>query len=227
MSACRNVSASSSATSRRCGHTACNVRRTVLVTLGKPRAPDDLVELLAACHERIRGFLTLAHRLAEALEAPLSDIRATAGHIRRYFAESLPQHIADEDAVVSPHLAGRTPALDAALATMSADHAEHAAAVGRLVALAAAIEHEPRQIAAVADDLATAATALRALLVPHLALEEQTIFPALRALPQVELEALRAAMRERRRNALSAADRHGQVEVTLQQPRSPGAVTES
>jgi iron-sulfur cluster repair protein YtfE (RIC family) len=182
----------------------------MLVTLGRPRPPDDLVELLAACHERIHRFLDLAHRLAGAEGAAEADLATTAGQVRRYFAESLPQHIADEDLVVSPHLAGRTPALDAALAAMSTDHVEHAGAVARLVAVAAALEREPRQIAALADELAAASLALRGLLVPHLTLEERTIFPALRALPAAEQQALRAAMRERRTDAL-AVPRHGIV----------------
>jgi iron-sulfur cluster repair protein YtfE (RIC family) len=177
----------------------------MLVTLGRPRTPDDLVELLAACHERIHRFLAMADRLARAQGATETDIRTTAGQIRRYFAESLPQHIADEDQVVSPYLAGRAPALDAALATMSADHVEHAAAVAHLVGLAAAIEDDPRTIAAVRDDLAVASADLRGLLAPHLALEEQTIFPVLRDLPAAQRQSLRAAMRARRTEALATA----------------------
>jgi iron-sulfur cluster repair protein YtfE (RIC family) len=180
---------------------------SMLVTLGRPRPPDDLVELLVACHERIHRFLAMAHRLAGADGAAEAELAATAGQVRRYFAESLSQHIADEDLVVSPLLAGRSPALDAALAAMSTDHVEHADAVARLVAVAAALEREPRQIAALGAELAAASAALRGLLEPHLALEERTIIPALRALPEAEQQALRAAMRERRTNALTVPRR--------------------
>lgn len=175
----------------------------MLVTLGKPRPPDNLVELLTACHERIHRFLAMAERLAGTRGAAEAEVAATAAQVRRYFAESLPQHIADEDLVVAPHLAGRAPALDAALAAMSTDHVDHGEAVARLVAVAATIEREPRQIAALGDELAAATRALRGLLVPHLTLEERTIFPALRALPAAEQERLRAAMRERRTNTLT------------------------
>ena len=52
-----------------------------------------------------------------------------------------------------------------------------------------------------AGDLAEVAAAVEAQLVPHLALEERTIVPALRALPDAERQRLRAAIRERRSGA--------------------------
>jgi iron-sulfur cluster repair protein YtfE (RIC family) len=175
----------------------------MLVTLGKPRMPDDLVELLMACHERIHRFLDMARRLAEARGAAPAELQTTAGQVRRYFANALPQHIADEDLVIVPHLVGRTAALDAALGAMSADHVDHAQAVSRLVVSAAGVEDDPRLAATTRHELAAATEALRALLIPHLALEEDLIFPVLRELPAGEQHVVRATMQERRVRALS------------------------
>ena len=160
----------------------------MIVPIGTRRGEGgDVVAQLLECHGRIRAQLALAARLAAAPGAP--DLADAAARVRRYFADALPRHVADEDEELIPRLRGRDPALDAALATMHRDHAGHDAAVARLVAACDALD---------LPAIAAAAAALDALLTPHLALEEATIFPAIRALPAADHAAIAAAMRARR-----------------------------
>lgn len=158
----------------------------------------DVGDLLSACHARIRRFLDLSARLATTANVSAPEVRETAGQIRRYFAEALPLHIADEDELIAPRLAGESAQLDEALVTMHADHDHHAELVARLRELAGQLARDPDRRAAVAPALADAAAALHAALEPHLVLEERVIFPALARLPAGERAAIKEGMRRRR-----------------------------
>lgn len=175
----------------------------MLVQLGHRSQSDHVVDLLSECHGRIRAFLRLAANLAISA-ASAEEATATAQQVVRYFTIAFPQHLADEDELLGPALRGRDAALDSALASMHADHADHARLVARLVELCTAIAHDRRQLAARARDLAAAAAALQSVLEPHLALEEREVFPALRALPAPILDEIEAAMRARREASLAA-----------------------
>jgi iron-sulfur cluster repair protein YtfE (RIC family) len=170
----------------------------MLVQLGQRNAKDDLVELLIECHGRMRKYLVLAHRLAESSGAGDAEIREVANQIRRYFAESFPLHVADEDEALAPRLAGKNESVDQALGKMSADHAAHEPAIQRLVGLCTRIAGDPRSLAATAPDLAGAAGWLATELESHLELEEREIFPLVRLLPADQQAAIRAALRDRR-----------------------------
>jgi iron-sulfur cluster repair protein YtfE (RIC family) len=170
----------------------------VLHSIGKREEASDAVELLLACHERIRRFLTLARTLATAHGASDDEIRGTAAQVRRYFAEALPLHVADEHEDIVPRLAGAGGEVARALATMDADHELHAPIVARLVELCDALVRDPGRLAELSDELGRVAHELTDELGRHLDLEEQVILPALRELPAAELDALRTAMRARR-----------------------------
>jgi iron-sulfur cluster repair protein YtfE (RIC family) len=170
----------------------------VLFTVGPRREPADVVDALSDCHDRIRAMTTLAGRLAAARDLPADDVRDAAARVRRYFDEALVHHVADEEQDILPRLAGRDPAIDDALATMRAEHADHEPAVARLVAICAAIEADPEHLRRVAPDLAALAAGLDVQFAGHLALEERVLFPAIRALPQAEQDAIWTAMKERR-----------------------------
>src|SRR6478752_10243593 len=105
----------------------------MLVTLGQRAKSEDVVELLLECHGRIRKFLGFARDLAVAHAAPRDEVRQLAAQIRRYFAVSLPLHVADEEELIEPALAGASSEVDAALAAMHAEHEAHAPALARLV----------------------------------------------------------------------------------------------
>ena len=169
----------------------------MLVQLGQPRASDDVVALLLACHGRIRTFLGMAGRLATT-QASGREIGEAAGQISRYFADAFPLHVADEDRSIAPRLA-RDAAVAEVLAAMQRDHAAHAPGIASLVALCGVLERDPSQRPALARELGAAAAALAAELDAHLALEEHAIFPAILRLPRGEQEAIRSEIRTRRR----------------------------
>lgn len=171
----------------------------MVVKLGDRRPDtDDVVGALHDCHDRIRKMLGLAERLATVLGAPLADIKDTAAQVRRYFAEAMPFHVADEHELIVPRLGGQSAALDAALARLEREHEHHEPLLARLIAITAAIASAPDSLASQQGELALLVVELRAALTTHLAHEEAEVFPAIRELPaEVQIE-IRAAMRARR-----------------------------
>ncbi|MBV8760858.1 MAG: hemerythrin domain-containing protein [Deltaproteobacteria bacterium] len=151
----------------------------MLVKLGSRTVTEDVVDLLIACHERIRTFIAMATRIT-ADAGP--DAREAAGQVRRYFAEAFPLHVADEEELlpIPPRIHD--------------DHVAHAPAIDRLVAMCAAVE----QGGPVPAELAPLAEQLERELTEHLAIEERDVFPALRALPEAERTRIRDAIRARR-----------------------------
>lgn len=86
---------------------------------------DDPIELLLACHEKVRRFTMLAERLRAHLAQAGADAQAqdAARSVLRYFDVAAPLHHADEDEDLYPAL--RTlarPGLDDALTAISAEH---------------------------------------------------------------------------------------------------------
>jgi iron-sulfur cluster repair protein YtfE (RIC family) len=178
---------------------------TMLVQVGKRDQSEDVVDLLLACHERIRRFLTMARTLATAHASEPCEVQLAAAQIRRYFAEALPLHVADEQEEILPRLASAAPAIDQALTAMLDEHCVHEPMVARLVALCGEVEREPSQLAVVGADLAALIAELTTELERHLAQEEQVIFPAIRRLAAAERDAILVAMRRRRERVLGSA----------------------
>lgn len=176
----------------------------MLVQIGPRNSTGDVVDLLRECHARIRRFLELATRLAATPSVAAGEVRTVTEQIRRYFVEAFPLHLADEDESILPTLSGRAPSVDAALATMHADHVDHAGLVERLIELCAQLHDEPEALPAQAAGLATATEALRAVLEPHLMLEEREIFPAIARLAAADRDAIKTAMRQRRETPAGA-----------------------
>jgi hemerythrin-like domain-containing protein len=170
----------------------------MLIAIGKRTQTLHVVDLLVECHGRIRRFLEIAKRLAQSREPSIEIVRDTAGQVRRYFAEALPLHIADEDELVEQSLRGRSETVDVALDKMSTEHVHHAPLVDRLIEVSAMLEREPHRLEELAMELHDVATLLEAAFEPHLAREESIIFPALRTLATSELDALKGGMRDRR-----------------------------
>jgi len=169
------------------------------VQLGVRPPPAGALELLLECHQRIRAFIALARRLAAARDLPAGEVAEAAGGVRRYFAEALPLHAADEEETMAPRLLGRDPALDGALSVMRREHVDHARRVARVVSLCADLAIAPERLPALAGSLAEAAEHLERHFAAHLALEEETIFPALkRALDPATDARMVAEMRARR-----------------------------
>jgi iron-sulfur cluster repair protein YtfE (RIC family) len=174
----------------------------MLTRIGKQAVAGDAVDLLLDCHERIRSFLALARRVAE---APPSDpgVGEAALRVRRYFVEALPLHARDEDESLLPRLRGRDAAVDAELDAMSREHREHEAPLAALVAACERIGAAPERLADVAPQLSSAVAELERHFVPHLRREEAVIFPAMRRLLDREEDA--AIVRELRARRSPAA----------------------
>ncbi len=149
------------------------------VSVGPPEPAIDFVDILLACHDRIRRFADSAVRLAAPDAAP-GEVRDAASRIRYYFRAAFPSHVDDENDTLLPRLLGADPAVDEALHTMERDHDGHAAPLARLLALCDALVEDPARHSALRDELAALAAQLHAAFSRHLAMEEASIFPAIR-----------------------------------------------
>lgn len=161
------------------------------------REGGELYIALSECHHRIRLYLNLARQLAVAEDVSPRERREAARAVRRYFSLGLPLHVADEEELITPLLAGTDPHLDQALRMMNDEHDEHDRHVQRLIVLCHILEHDPLHGDARAE-LARLATYLDGAFERHLALEEAIVFPALRRCPPAVQAALYTAIRRRR-----------------------------
>jgi iron-sulfur cluster repair protein YtfE (RIC family) len=171
----------------------------MFTTLGAPRTPADVVDLLLECHERIRAFTAVAVQLAAAHGAPAAEISQAAERVRRYFAEALPLHAEDEEASILPRLRGRDADVDRELEAMHREHDEHGALLREVVGCCAALAADPSRHAELAPFLAASSAGLERHFEAHLAREERVIFPAIRRLLAPEArEEIAAELRARR-----------------------------
>lgn len=171
----------------------------MLTRIGPPPPPGDVVDALLDCHQRIRDFTALALRLATAAGLAEGEVRDAAARVHRYFAVALPLHARDEEESILPRLRGTDPAVDAELAAMQREHAEHDDPVSRLLATCAALQERPGERDRLASSLAAAARELERHFEQHLLREERVIFPAVRRhLDRATQEAVQAEMRARR-----------------------------
>ncbi|KZE33275.1 hemerythrin domain-containing protein [Crenobacter luteus] len=158
---------------------------------------DAPLEMLAACHDKIRRFCTMLTALPAHLAAHGADAEAAdaARAVLRYFDQAGPQHHRDEEDELFPLIAARAPEAAGPLARL---RDEHAAFVAQWQALRVALER------VAADE----AVALPAGLVEayvdgyraHAAFEEAWLFPlAARHLSADEMAAAGRRMAARRR----------------------------
>jgi iron-sulfur cluster repair protein YtfE (RIC family) len=146
-----------------------------MVTLGAVPTGEGLLDLLGACHARIRSHARLAFVLGARAEL---EVSSGAAQCLRYFREALPLHVRDEEESLVPRLAGREPAFDLALAQMHVEHREHEARLAELLALLERVQVAPHDLA-VRRRLALIAGALETDLDAHLRNEEAVVFPAI------------------------------------------------
>jgi hemerythrin-like domain-containing protein len=154
----------------------------MLSRLGKPAALGDSVDLLLECHERIRSFLALARRIAEAVPADQEAVAEAAASVRRYFTQALPLHAKDEEESILPRLRGKDPLVDAELEIMAREHAEHEPPLGTLVDACEVLASDTARHAELSPAIATATEELERHFAVHLQREEEVIFPAVRRL---------------------------------------------
>ncbi|SMC16730.1 Hemerythrin HHE cation binding domain-containing protein [Andreprevotia lacus DSM 23236] len=159
---------------------------------------ESPLELLLACHERIRRFCTLLERLGVHLATHGSDdmARDAATGILRYFDIALPLHHQDEDDDLFPALlAVAGSALQAELAALQQEHAQLLPLWPPLRAVLVAVQAgaSPAWPAAAAADFAARYHA-------HVSREETMVYPhAEQLLPAAMLAQLGERMAARRR----------------------------
>jgi iron-sulfur cluster repair protein YtfE (RIC family) len=179
-----------------------HVMLTSIRTATDPRpADDDLVGHLLVCHERIRRFVALARRLAEADGAAPSEVTEAARAVHRYFTVALPLHKADEDESIRPRLLAAAPPAPVVRAVegMTDEHERIDEVLAAAAPLWAEVASRPERVEARRAELAGAALALEVLFRHHLDGEEEIVFPAIaRHLTPTAQAEVRAEMRRRR-----------------------------
>ncbi len=176
----------------------------MLFQLGSRASNGDVVDLLIACHHRIREHLVLGRRIAHAPPHTTPEsLRGAAGRVRDYFGRAFPLHRADEEDDIFPLLLGRSDQLDIAIGELMKDHGRHESLVATIVEICTEIERDPAQTAVHAERLSACVQELEKELVTHLSLEERTVFPAITTMKWEERQGILDRMRKRREIDLS------------------------
>lgn len=162
----------------------------------------DAVDLLQDCHGRIRHFTGVAVRLCEAVQPDADQVRDAAASVYRYYSIALPLHEEDENLSTYPRLFAAVPKghLAQALDDMVAQHTEIDALVAELIPLWGELAEDPERLGALRASMDPRVRRLQQLWSTHLALEEETIFPAMRTFLSVAALAEILDEMKRRRN---------------------------
>ncbi|USE78644.1 hemerythrin domain-containing protein [Cupriavidus gilardii] len=156
---------------------------------------ESPIELLTACHDKVRRFASLCGRLAEhtARHGADDQARTAAAGIVRYFTIAAPLHHADEETDLFPALrALGDDALTAAMRALEDDHD----ALDALWHQARPWLEAVQQGSAGAAPEALAEFAARYL--RHVEREEREVFPFAARLPEPTLRAIGQRMAQRR-----------------------------
>ena len=170
------------------------------VTTSTPKT-EDAVDLLTGCHQRIRHFTGVAVKLAHAQGATSPEIAQAAGGVHRYYSVSLPLHEADEEDTLRPRL--NQLADERVKHALVAMHDQHQAIddlLERLLPLLVMVKSNPETLHAAGPEMCSITRALDEMFSAHLQMEEEAIFPAIRAsLPEEAQQAMLREMQGRRK----------------------------
>ncbi len=140
--------------------------------VSRPHA--DSVAAFRACHERIRTFTAGLHRIAAMPDLADPRVPAAAAQACRYFTQGLPLHADDEDLSLGPRLRIAAPESGALLDELERDHRTIDACLATLLPLLGTLAAE-RQVPQAT--FRSAVSSLSSLLLPHIAREEDELFP--------------------------------------------------
>lgn len=163
----------------------------------QPVAPriDDPIELLMACHEKVRRFAGLTVKLRDHLASKGLDSQAqeAAQSILRYFNIAAPLHHDDEEKDLFPALRQLDhEGLNHSMASLEAEHAELAGLWQSLAPwLEATSQGAPHATPATADAFALRYPA-------HAQREEDEVYPFASQLAPAQISRISAAMVARR-----------------------------
>jgi iron-sulfur cluster repair protein YtfE (RIC family) len=165
---------------------------------------EDAVDLLVGCHQRIRHFTGVAVRLAHAQGFAEQEIVQAAAGVHRYYSVSLPLHEADEEQSLQPRLsAAGDDKVRHALLAMSDQHQAIDDLLERLLPLLVMVQSSPATLHAAGPEMCSITAALDEMFRAHLQLEEEVIFPAIRAaLPADVRDEMLREMQQRRKQGL-------------------------
>lgn len=173
------------------------------ITTPRPsnQPPEDALELLIGCHQRIRHFTATAVKLAHAQGTEPQEIRQAAAGVYRYYSVSLPLHEADEEDTLRPRLdAVADERVRHALVAMHDQHQAIDELIERLLPLLLLVERNPGALPEAGGEMCSITEALEEVFGAHLQLEEDAIFPAIReVLPESVRAEVLAEMQQRRR----------------------------
>lgn len=163
---------------------------------------DEPMEMLHACHDRVRRSLDLLRRLCERVSEGRLDaaVYSAAADVLRYFDLAAPHHHEDEERHIFPLILRQCadPALRDAVLRMQEDHRAMASQWAGLRTPLAALAGGHGE--AFGSEQINAATRFRELYDRHAQTEETFIFPAARALAdEPTLQAMGQEMAGRRR----------------------------
>lgn len=173
---------------------------TQLSSIDRAAEPQDLVDLLGECHQRIRRFVALARQAGSRQDVPADQIAQACIDVERYFTQALPLHVADEEESIDPRLRELSPAVNEALDAATRQHQEHEPELKALLRATTALRNNPNDATA-QREVAIAAEAMEAQFEAHLRLEEGVIFPAIRELLSHETQTLIIGELRRRRHS--------------------------
>lgn len=146
-----------------------------------PPTPEDAVDMLIGCHQRIRHFTGVAIKLAHAQGATSEEVTQAAAGVHRYYTVSLPLHEADEEETLRPRLdAIGDDKLHHALLAMADQHQAIDELLERLLPLLIMVRNNPDSIHAAGSEMCSLTKALDEMFRAHLQLEEEAIFPTIR-----------------------------------------------
>jgi hemerythrin-like domain-containing protein len=164
-------------------------------------APQDVMDMLFACHDRIRRLARLAARLASARDSQVDDIEEAARSLLAYFRHALPTHVADEDLSIRPRLHEVSASEDVreAIARMSDQHEQIDEILSALMPQWEMLLADGSRLSWMPLDFRRDSEKFLSTFEAHLTLEEETVFPAMRRDLSADSEAvILREMRERR-----------------------------
>ena len=162
-----------------------------------PHSSNEPVELLLACHARLRHFSELALALASRSDLEHAQVVDASHRLVRYFRVALPLHEADEEQTLTPALVelATREQIDA-LGQMRDQHGLLHDVLAELFPLWELAETEPGKL--VGNVALPHALRLMAVLDVHLQLEETIIFPLIASIEPAQRKRLLDEMRGRR-----------------------------
>lgn len=176
----------------------------VIVQLRREASPTHEVieplDLLQACHGRIRMVTELAGKLSLAAGADEREIVDVARRVERFYSIGIRLHAEDEDQSMMPRLLPLVPPdIERALMRMNAEHLVVDELSLVLADLCRRLFEEPGRFRELSPALRACVREVEVMWASHLVLEERVIFPRLSLVPAETRRVMADEIRARRK----------------------------